>query len=182
MTWKSYAVVSGATVLAGWLASSPPSVAPVSSSAPAQRTAPVTRTAAESDIEEQAARLQARVRQEVAYRQPERNPFRFGAKQKAARSVGGDISFTPPPAPIELAPITPQAVAISLSGIAEDQVGERMERTAILSAPSDVLLVREGDEVMGQYRVAKIEAGAVELVKLSDGSTLRLALKASNAQ
>ena len=50
-----------------------------------------------------------------------------------------------------------------------------MERTAILSSPSGVLLVREGDVVLGDYRVGRIESEAVELVK-TDGSTLRLTL------
>jgi len=179
MTWKSYAAVSGATVLAGWLASSPPANAPVSS-APVQRRALAAQPAAESDIQEQAARLQTRVRQEIAYRDPERNPFRFGARQAAARtaSAGSPVVTLP----VETAPPVPQAPAVSLAGIAEDQVGERTERTAILSTPSNVLLVREGDEVMGQYRVTKIDAGAVELLKLADGTTLRLALKTSSAQ
>jgi hypothetical protein len=60
--------------------------------------------------------------------------------------------------------------------VAEDVVGDRVERTAILSSPGGVLLVREGDDVAGQYRVSKIENEAVELVRLSDGSALRLSL------
>lgn len=172
MTWKSYAVVSGATVLAGWLASSPPSNAPVTA-ASSQRAAPDAR-AAESDIEEQASRLQERVRDETTYRDPARNLFRFGARQAARPEPAGDVAPEPL---VEIAPPAPQPPAVSLSGIAEDRVGERLERTAILSTPSDVLLVREGDAVMGQYRVTKIEAGAVELLKLADGTMLRLALR-----
>src|SRR5688572_28813115 len=176
MTWKSYAAVSGATVLAGWLASSPPANAP-STSASVRRGTPAARAAPESDIEEQATRLQQRMRQATIYRDPARNPFRCGTRE-AARSAPANVASTP--APVEAPPPVAQAPAVSLSGIAEDQTGERMERKAILSTPADVLLVREGDEVMGQYRVTKIEAGAVELVKLSDGSTLRLALRTSN--
>src|SRR5687767_14980594 len=147
MTWKSYAAVSGATVLAGWLASSPPANAPATS-APVQRRTPDARTAAESDIEQQAARLQQRVRQETIYRDPARNPFRFGARQ-TMRSAPEAGVVAAPPAVEAPPPQVPQGPAISLSGIAEDQAGERMERTAILSTPADVLLVREGDEVMG---------------------------------
>ena len=36
-------------------------------------------------------------------------------------------------------------------------------------------LVKEGDEVLGQYRVSKIESGAIELTR-PDGSTVRLSL------
>jgi hypothetical protein len=35
---------------------------------------------------------------------------------------------------------------------------------------------------MGQYRVTKIEAGAVELLTIADGTTLRLALRTPNPQ
>lgn len=171
MTWKSTAVVSGATVLVGWLASSPPSNAP-STSAPAQAQASAEVPTAPSDIEQQAMRLQARLRQEAVFREPERNPFRFGAPRLAARSAP-EPTIAPP---VETAP-QPPVPSVSLSGIAEDQVGERVERTAILSSPSGVLLVREGDEVLGQYRVVKIDSDAVELVKLVDTAPLRLTLK-----
>jgi hypothetical protein len=65
---------------------------------------------------------------------------------------------------------------VTLAGIAEDSLQTGVERTAILSSPSGVLLVRAGDEVLGQYRVAAVEEGAVELNSLTDGSTLRLSL------
>lgn len=173
MTWKSYAVVSGATVLAGWLASSPPSNAPATSG-PAQPERSAAVPAAAADIEEQAARLQARLRQEAVYREPERNPFRFGARQVARSAPEGSATAL---SPVEaIAPALP-APPVTLSGIAEDQVGERMERTAILSSPSGVLLVREGEGVLGQYRVAKIHADAVELISLIDGTSLRLVFK-----
>ena len=179
MTWKSYAVVSGATVLAGWLASAPPSNAPESAASPsARRTPNAPRDVAASDIEREAERLQVRVKREVEYAQPQRNPFRFGAG-RADADRGGDIPYTapPPPQPAVVVPVAPPLPPpVTLSGIAEDQDGQRVERTAILSSPSGVLLVHEGDAVLGDYRVARIESEAVELVK-SDGTTLRLALK-----
>lgn len=178
MTWKTYAVVSGATVLAGWLASAPPSNAPESAvSAPRQPAAP--RDIPASDIEREADRLQVRVRREVEYSQPQRNPFRFGAG-RADTDRGGDIpDAAPPPQPAVVVPVAPPPV--SLSGIAEDRDGPRVERTAILSSPSGVLLVHEGDPVLGDYRVARIESEAVELVK-TDGSSLRLTLSNPQSQ
>jgi hypothetical protein len=175
VTWKSYAVMSGATVLAGWLASTPPSNAPESATS-ARRTPAAPRDVPPSDIEHEAERLQARVGREVEYSQPQRNPFRFGAG-KADADRGGDIPYTaPPPQPAVVVPVAPPLPPpVTLSGIAEDQNGQRVERTAILSSPSGVMLVHEGDPVLGDYRVARIESEAVELVK-SDGSTLRLTL------
>lgn len=171
MTWKAYAGVSGATVLAGWLASAPPSNVPVGS-APAAPPASSRLPSAASDIERQAARLQTRARSSSVYSVPARNPFRFGALKPAARG-GAPLEITPPVEPIAPTPTPPP---VSLAGIAEDQVEGRLERTAVLSSPAGVLLVHEGDEVLGQYRVAVVEEEAVQLTKVSDGSLLRLTL------
>jgi hypothetical protein len=40
-----------------------------------------------------------------------------------------------------------------------------------------VLLVKEGEEILGRYRVARIGSDAVELLSLEDGATLRLLLR-----
>lgn len=175
MTWKTYAAVSGATVLAGWIASSPQDNAPTPTASTQRRTATSTAQATGgSDIEEQAARLQARLRHETTYREPARNPFRFGARA-VERTVPTERADTPPP--IETIAPAPLPPPIRLSGIAEDRAGDRVERTAVLSSPSGVLLVREGDMVLGQYRVTRIDAEAVELADASGGPTVRLTLK-----
>jgi|SRR6185503_10862778 len=174
MSWKSYAAVSGATVLAGWLASAPPSNVP-DRAAPVVRP-PAARDGRSSDIEREAERLQARVQREVEYTQPQRNPFRFGAARPEVHG-GGDLpnpAPAPAPPPVEVPIVAPPPV--TLAGIAEDQKGQQTERTAIISSPSGVLLVREGDPVLGEYRVGRIESEAVELVK-NDGTTLRLTLR-----
>ena len=172
MTWKSYAAVSGATVLAGWLASSPPSNAPGStagSPTPAPRRSPVATT----DIEQQAARLQSRLRSVREYAEPQRDPFRFAVRSE--RVVRDEPAFVPA-SPIEPVDLVPAGPRIAVSGIAEEQVDGRVQRTAVLSSPMGVLLVREGEDVLGYYRVSKIEAEAVELVTLGDGSAVRLPL------
>lgn len=176
MTWKTYAAVSGATVLAGWMASSQPSNAPAPSASVQRRSAASTApTAAGADIEEQAARLQARLRQDTTYREPARNPFRFGAGEVTG-SAPSPRSEAPPPVET-IVPALPPPPPIRLAGIAEDRAGDRVERTAVLSSPSGVLLVHEGDTVLGQYRVARIDADAVELMTLSDSTSIRLTLR-----
>jgi hypothetical protein len=124
------------------------------------------------------------VRREADYAQPQRNPFRFSAGRPAGPQIAIPDRDVPEPKPRHdvPAPAVPPPPPVSLSGIAEDQVGERPERTAILSSPAGVLLVHEGDDVLGQYRVARIESEAVELVKLSDGATLRLSLTNPKSQ
>ena len=79
--------------------------------------------------------------------------------------------------PIEIVPQSPLPPPVSLAGVASDPDGQRTVRTAILSSPAGVLLVHEGDEVLGQYRVGAIGEDSVELTRLSDGTALRITLK-----
>jgi hypothetical protein len=74
--------------------------------------------------------------------------------------------------------VSPPAPQLSLSGVAEDEVDGRTARTAILSSPAGVLIVREGEEILGYYRVGRIESEAVELIAVGSGSTRRLTLGA----
>jgi hypothetical protein len=172
MTWKSYAAVSGATVLAGWLASSPPSNTLTTGTTRASSTEPRRRVPAATDIEEQAARLQSRLQVARAYTEPERNPFRFAERASAAPNPreSAQVVDIPTP-PID---VTPPGPRISVAGIAEEQREGGIERTAILSSPMGVLLVHEGETILDYYRVGTIEADTVELVRLSDGTSTRL--------
>jgi hypothetical protein len=181
MSWKSYAAVSGATVLAGWLASAPPANEPEGTAAvaPGSRQ-PAAARRGDSDIAREAERLQERGRRDADYTRPRRNPFRFSSR--AADDRGGDIpNPAPAPPPAIVFPVIPAPPPLRLSGIAEDQQGQQLVRTAILSSPAGVLLVHEGDTVLADYRVGRIESEAVELVK-SDGTTLRLTLSTRNSQ
>jgi hypothetical protein len=173
MDWKSTAVISGAGILATWFFSMPPSHAPApGASTPAAR-AP--QSAAAVDIQQEAARLQGRLHQPPPYSEPSRNLFRFGQRSNQVAPTSGRAPERPANAPAA-APLPPAAPRITLDGIASDTVGDQQQRTAILNTDSGVVLAREGEQVAG-YRVAKIAADAVELVKLDDGSTLRLALR-----
>ena len=170
MDWKSTAVISGAGILATWFFSMPPAHLPASAVAPAVRTP---RAASSSvDIEKQAARLQVHPRPEVHYTEPSRNPFRFSERREPTRPTTGIVA----PPPIAVAPLPPPPPTITLDGVAADTVGGQAQRTAILHTDAGVVLAKEGDEVAG-YRVGKIAADAVELVKTADGSTLRLGLR-----
>ena len=66
---------------------------------------------------------------------------------------------------------------MKLSGIAEDQVGERVVRTAIISAFNQLFIVKEGDSVTDRYRVSRISPEVAELSDVTLGTTIRLALK-----
>jgi len=66
---------------------------------------------------------------------------------------------------------------LKLAGIAEDEGPEGAVRTAIISAPGQLLLVKEGETIVQRYRVTKISSDVVELVDLGDNSIRRLALR-----
>ena len=175
MNWKATVAVSGATLLAGWIASAPP--APTTPSAVRSSSQSAQTAAAASDIGELAARLQTRPRQDAAYGDPERNLFRFGPNTPGRSAEPAPSVSAPSPPPVETLPQAPPPLPVSLSGVASDPDGERTVRTAILSSPGGVLLVHEGEEVLGQYRVGAIGEDSVELTRLSDGAALRITLK-----
>ena len=98
----------------------------------------------------------------------------------AARSASAPSRHAPmAPTPVE-ASLTPAVVIdappLKLIGIAEDGQADAVVRTAIVSAPGDVLLVKIGDLVGDRHRVAGISTTAVELVDTADDSRLTLAL------
>jgi hypothetical protein len=95
-----------------------------------------------------------------------RNLFQFVARAGAPLPIAA-----PPPAP----PLPPRPVEppFKLIGIAEDSGS----RTAILSSPAQLLMVKSGDLVASKYRVMGISVDAIELSDTADGSVLRLALK-----
>ena len=170
MDWKSTAVISGAGILATWFFSMPPTTAPARAVAPAVRV-PQQAGTSQIDIEREAARLQVHRVEAPHYTEPSRNPFRFNARSEPTRATVGVVA--PPPPPVVLPPPPPR---IMLDGVAADTMDAQPQRTAILNTDTGVVLAKEGDEVAG-YRVQKIAADAVELVKIDDGSVLRLGLR-----
>jgi hypothetical protein len=164
-------VVGGA--LAAWLtaaATSNREIAPV----PIARTAPIEMRGAE--LADEIARLRERLRPTASPQQPARNLFSFrsGAVRPAVvapASVPG-LFFPAPPA------AATSESGLKLSGLAEDPAPDGSAvRTAIISSPTQLYLVKEGETVTARYRVTKISADAVELADLTGGATLRLLLK-----
>jgi len=93
-----------------------------------------------------------------------------------------------PPITTQAAPTEPQPTSIpalpppprlTLIGVAQDGADSGMFRTAIISTPGQLFLVKEGDEVTSagvRYRVTKISDDAADL-SAADQAPLRLALK-----
>lgn len=168
MDWKSTAVISGAGILATWFFSMPPTTTAPRAAAPSARSPQV--STSKIDIEREAARLQIHKVQAPHFTAPARNPFRFSERREPARATTG-VVIAPPPAALP-----PPPPRITLDGVAADSMDAQPQRTAILNTASGVVLAKEGDEVAG-YRVQKVSADAVELVKVDDGSVLRLGLR-----
>jgi len=118
------------------------------------------------------ARLHERLRPSVTPRQPGRDLFSFVSP--AVRQAPGPIA---PAAPIDPPIVRPAPPALKLSGIAEDATSDGLVRTAILSGFGELFIAKEGDTVAERYRVEKISADVVELADLTEGTTLRLALR-----
>ena len=137
---------------------------------PTERVSPVE---ARSDaLAAEIARLHERLRPDATPRQPGRNLFAFTARTAAQAPA-------PRPALTEAAIQEPIVAAppLKLIGVAEDVGPEGPVRTAIVAAPGQMFLVKEGETVTTRYRVTKISADVVELTDVVDGSSLRLALR-----
>jgi len=133
------------------------------------------------DVQSQAARLHARMADAPAPVASFRNPFAFNETTRIARPSDSMVhaAIAPVP-PVTFTPAPPQLV---LMGIAEDATPAGPQRTAVLALPQaqgdsdDVLFAREGDSILGRYRVTKIGADAVELEDLTTNAYRRLALR-----
>jgi hypothetical protein len=179
MTWKSYAAVSGAGLLATYLVSAPPTVAPGRTTTTRAATATGPARVAD-DIEQQAARLGSRVREDVEFHTPDRNPFRFGARN-APPSIPNRDSAAPRssltlPEGVEPLPVVPAPPPpIRVSGVLTNTVDGVRQRTAIFTTSDGVVTAREG-EMAGAYRVIRVDEDAVEVAG-PDGVSRRLAVR-----
>ena len=98
-----------------------------------------------------------------------------GVSPRLARNLFHFVTHAPRPAPVALvvnrasdaAASMPQP-ALKLIGVAEDTGATGLIRTAIISGPGQVYVVKEGDRVTSRYLVARISADVVELRDLSN--------------
>lgn len=171
MTWKLYAIVSAGAFAATYLVSSPKTELAQSKAATSPARS-ARQAAAETEIEALANSLRVHLRSEAVYRAPSRDPFRFQSR------VQKPPAFVPPP--VKVVENVPASVAVlpmvNLTGIASDVVDGKPQRSAVISMPAGVLIVREGESVAGLYNVVAIGEDAIDLEATADGSrrTLRL--------
>jgi hypothetical protein len=167
---RALALGAACGAVAVWLAA-----AATSAPRPPARTSAYTATPVEvrgAELAAEIARLRERLRPTAAPLQA-RDLFRYSGRRTTAPV------FSAPASPSALESTAPGVAppAFALVGLAEDAGPDGPIRTAIISGAGDLFLVKEGEAVTTQYRVVKISPDVVELGHVTDGTTLRLALK-----
>ena len=162
--------IGGGLILISWVTSpaaltTPPGprVSPTEVEQAAQAVTPLT-----SQVDDQAARLRARLAAPPPKPDPERNPFRFGdtspapkASSPAKRAARADAPSVTLAAPV----ITPLALP-SLIAITTDATAGGIMRTAALSMNDELRIVRPG-QMFDRFMVESIGADSVRLVDIT---------------
>jgi hypothetical protein len=104
-----------------------------------------------------------------------RNPFVFGGTD-GRRAARGKLAPLPPAESLPELPLPLAQPVLQLIGIASDETSTPT-RTAIITVAGDLQLAREGDTIVGRYRVTRIDAQSVELLDSVAQQTLHLAMK-----
>ena len=187
--WKWKVTATGATALAGWLASEPiqpPGALNRASTDMSRGATTATQNARNavtvSDIERQASRLAAAAPLAEAGGRPHveteappaRNLFRFQPRQSPPTARRVTAPTRPDPGP--LVPPTPTPFPLRLTGIATDLVDGMAQRTAVVRSPSGLELAKDGELVAPGYRVVTVGESSIEVERLSDGERPQLLL------
>jgi len=126
-------------------------------------------------LAKEVGRLRDRLEPGVSLPHHGRDLFRFATAAPHAAPLA--LVTNPAPSDVATAPSQP---LLKLIGVAEDTTTDGLVRTAIISGPGQLYVVKEGDRVTSRYRVARISPDVVELddlARIGDASVLRLALK-----
>jgi hypothetical protein len=102
-------------------------------------------------------------------RRSHRNPFRFNTGRPPVERVTAR--------PEVQAPLEPAAPVMTLAGIAESAGADGPVRTAIVSTPNELFMVKVGDRFAMRYRVDRIGAEAVEIQDGLTGQPITIGLR-----
>ena len=168
-------IVAGAGALTAWLvAAGTPRPAPAG---PVRAQADAEAADGGGDLVVETARLRAAMSAMPARLQARRDLFRYEARRAAgAPEFAAERETDAPPAAglVEPAPASTRP-ELKLLGIAEDAAPDGAPvRTAILSTPQQLHLVREGEQVALRFLVQRITGDGVELKDLADDTLVYL--------
>jgi hypothetical protein len=127
-------------------------------------------------VEASVARLRARLADMPARPEGTRNPFRFEARARAARSHVPRTVVAEAPQH-ESTPTPVARPELRLIGMAEDRRDGVTERTAVVAGLNQVYLVKEGEQIAMRFLVKRIGADAIEVEDLSDSTSITLGLR-----
>jgi hypothetical protein len=99
-----------------------------------------------------------------------RDLFRFNLRAAARPSRPAAVE-------VEAAPAVRLPPALTLIGIAEDSSESGVVRTAIVSGPGELFLVKAGELIAGRYHVDQVSADAVLLTDTTTSGSTTLALR-----
>ena len=175
---RAAAYIGSGVLLAAWLSSA------ATSPQDSEQNPPVTPQGTSGtepigfDVQEQAARLRARLAAAPVPQQPTRNPFSFAVRDVPRLRERVHAAALPESLAAATAPVVDIEPQLSLVGMAEKETPSGPVRTAVIAGEGDeVFLISEGQELAGRYRVTVIAADAVELQHLSTGAIRRLVLR-----
>lgn len=156
--------------LAVWLAAAATAPARQPAPIPAPKAKAVDASGAKLAVE--VMRLRERIRP-VATPLHSRDLFHFaGAPVRQHARAAAPAAAVEPDSTVVSAAVEP----LKLVGLAEDNRAG-LERTAIVSGFGQLFIVKEQEAVTDRYRVQRISSEAVELLDLTNQTTLRLVLK-----
>jgi hypothetical protein len=164
-----FVIVLGA--LAAWIAAA--ATSGVRDAKPVAPFSPPAIDTSGAALEADIARLHDRLRP-TASPHLGRDLFQFAAARPPVTTQSAPTAPEPLPLP---APAPPPR--LTLIGVAQDGAESAAVRTAIISTPGQLFLVKEGDEVTSagaRYRVTRISENAADL-SAADQTMLHLALK-----
>jgi hypothetical protein len=163
----------GAVLVAVWESSAPLRSARSSADAPQVEPRPEIPAAKPLfDVSKVAERLRE-LRAAAPSPRGDRNPFEFNTP--AARPATAPRAAAAPA--VESAPAAAPVPILTLSGIAENKVGDALVRTAVVSGLGQLFFVKAGDKIGSRFEVTAIGADAVEVRDLTDGRAYRLGLR-----
>jgi hypothetical protein len=164
------AALSGiALVGVWWVGAAPPQSEPVPTARTTAPPPPVERLATEMQLRTDGLRDHGRL---APIPTGSRNPFRFAGEPPPSARLRA-----PKPTPAPVVPVTPPEPELRLIGVAENQAGDAIERTAIISGLGQLFLVKPGESVTSRYTVVAIGADAVELRDTETGQPRRIGLR-----
>ena len=106
-----------------------------------------------------------------------RNPFRFGTTSPHRDGVAAHSATLAAHESPEAGTAAADRPPMQLLGVAADENGGSLVRTAVIATPNQLYLVREGQQIALRFQVTRISSDAVELRDLVGDATFQLALR-----